>query len=373
MMSSVESAGPDRVALVFSSLRGGGIQRVMLNLADGFLARGLRVDLVIVDARGELEPAVPRLARVIDLRARRSVYALRSLVGYLRRERPKAILASQTHLNLLTIAARSLSGLRARVVVSEHIALDAVLRNAPTWKERVFPLGARLCYGMADGLVVVSHATAARFAETTGLPLNMATVIHNPVVTPDLFAQAAMPVDHDWFTAGKPPVILSAGRLTRQKDHETLLRAFVLVRQRIPARLLILGEGEERTNLEALIGRLGIRGDVQLQGFVLNPFAYMARARLFALSSRWEGFGNVLVEAMACGAPVVSTDCPSGPAEILQGGSLGRLAAVGDPRSLADAMLHTLGSPPAPAALRERALEFSSDRAVRSYLHAMLP
>ena len=372
-MSPGESAAATRVALVFSSLRGGGIQRVMLNLAEGFLARGLQVDLVIVDARGELEPAVPREARVIDLRARRSIYALRSLVGYLRRQRPQAILSSQTHLNLLTIAARSLSRVPARVVVSEHVALDAVLRNGATWKERLFPLGARLCYRMADSLVVVSHATAARFAGATGLPLNLATIIHNPVVTPDLFAQAAMPVDHAWFGSGEPPVILAAGRLTRQKDHETLLRAFALLRQSTPARLLILGEGEERNNLEALIDRLGIRPDVQLQGFVLNPFAHMARARLFVLSSQWEGFGNVLVEAMACGAPVVSTDCPSGPAEILQSGLFGRLAAVGDPRSLADAMLQTLRSPLAPAILRKRALEFTSDRAVQGYLNTMLP
>lgn len=371
-MSSIAANGADRVALAFSSLRVGGIQRVMLALATGFLAKGLRVDLLVVDAAGELQPAVPDGARVINLEARRSRNALPRLVGYLRRERPRAMLASQTPLNVLTIAARMLAGGRTRIVASEHVDLGAVLRHAGTWKERLFPLAARLCYQRADGLVVVSHATAARFAETTGLPLSLMTVIHNPVVTPDLLAQASLPVDHPWFAAGEPPVVLSAGRLTRQKDHETLLRAFALVRQKVPARLLILGEGEERANLDASIDRLGIRSDAALHGFAPNPFAYMARARLFVLSSRWEGFGNVLVETMACGTPVVSTDCPSGPAEILQGGSFGPLATVGDPRSLADAMLRALGCPPAPAILRRRAMEFSSERAVGRYLDIML-
>jgi glycosyltransferase involved in cell wall biosynthesis len=201
----------------------------------------------------------------------------------------------------------------------------------------------------------------------------MARVIHNPVVTPGLLAQATARLDHPWFAPGQPPVILSAGRLTRQKDHETLVRGFALLRERTPARLIILGEGEERGNLERLTGQLSLRADVQLPGFTLNPFAYMARARLFVLSSRWEGFGNVLAEAMACGAPVVSTDCPSGPAEILQNGVFGRLSPVGDAPALASAMLEALTLPPDPDLLKTRALQFAPDHAVQQYLDALLP
>jgi glycosyltransferase involved in cell wall biosynthesis len=290
----------------------------------------------------------------------------------MRRERPVAVLASQTHLNILTLVARAIGGVGSRVVVSEHVALDAVLRHAATWKERLFPIGARLCYTRAHALVVVCHATAARFCDTTGLPSSLATVIYNPVVTPELLALASEPVDHPWLSDSDMPVVLSAGRLTPQKDHATLLRAFALVRQATPARLLILGEGGERRNLEALIDELGIRCDVQLPGFALNPFAYMSRARLFVLSSRWEGFANVLVEALACGVPVVSTDCPSGPAEILQDGAIGRLVAVADAPALAAAMLQTLRCPPDPDVLRRRAGEFSRDRAVERYLGVML-
>ena len=361
-----------RVALAFSSLRGGGIQRGMLILAEGLLARGLQVDLLIVDPRGALDSLVPEAARVVGLGGRRSLFALPAIVRYLRAERPIAVLAAQTHLNLVTLMARTVAGTKTRVFVSEHIALDAVLAHDATWKERLFPLGARLLYPKADGIIVVSHDAAARFADASGVPARLATVIHNPVVTCQLFEQAAAPVGHPWFADGEPPVLLSAGRLTRQKDHDTLLRAFALVKESQPARLLILGEGDERANLEALIDRLDLRADVQLLGFVLNPYALMARARLFVLSSRWEGFGNVLVEAMACGTPVVSTDCPGGPSEILQGGVFGRLAAVGDPRALADAVLLTLSAPIAPAVLRARAMEFSAERSVHRHLEVML-
>jgi glycosyltransferase involved in cell wall biosynthesis len=167
-------------------------------------------------------------------------------------------------------------------------------------------------------------------------------VIYNPVITPELFARAEEPLDHPWFRPGEPPVVLGVGRLTQAKDFPTLIRAFALVRKERPARLMILGEGEERPKLEALVRELRLEEDVALPGFVDNPYKYMKRAAVFVLSSRWEGFGIVLVEAMALGTPVVATDCPSGPAEILENGKWGRLVPPGDPEALAKAILDTL-------------------------------
>ena len=371
-MSSRDLQRHGRIALLFSSFRAGGIERVMLNLAEGFLARGASVDLVVMSARGDLESLVPKGANVVDLESGRALRSLSRIVEYLRNRRPDALLASQTHLNLVAIWARAWARIPVRLIVSEHIAADAAAQNG-SWKERWFPTGARLFYRKADGLVAVSHATADRFAAATGLPRTMARVIYNPIVTPTLIAQATSELDHPWFAQSEPPVILSVGRLTRQKDHETLVRAFALLRKSTPARLVVLGEGAERPNLERLIGRLGLEREVQLPGFVLNPFAYMARAQLFALSSRWEGLPSVLVEAMACGAPVVSTDCPTGPAEILKDGLFGRLTPVGDAEALADAMLRTLKDPPDAGALRARGAEFSRNRAVEQYLDALLP
>jgi glycosyltransferase involved in cell wall biosynthesis len=172
--------------------------------------------------------------------------------------------------------------------------------------------------------------------------------------------------------AGEPPVILGVGRLTVQKDFPTLIRAFARVRQKRNARLLILGEGELRSELNALVAELGLQADVALPGFVENPFVFMRHASLFVLSSAWEGFGNVLVEAMACGMPVVSTDCPSGPAEILQNGKWGRLVPVGDVQALSEALLATLEESTHPD-VAARAAECSVDRAVEGYLRVRLP
>lgn len=361
------------VALAFSSLKGGGIQRVMLTLARGFIDRGLRVDLLIVDPDGDLRGAVPPEARVVGLGSRGSLRALPAIAAYLRQSRPDAVLASQTHLNLVVLLARAIAGVRTRVVATEHVALDAVLANAATWKERLFPAGARMGYPHADAVVAVSQDAAERFCAATGLRREMVSVIFNPVVTPDLFVQARAHVDHPWFADDERPVILSAGRLTQQKDHATLLRAFARLRRSLAARLVILGEGEERQPLEQLAGTLGVRADVQLPGFVTNPFAYMARARVFALPSRWEGCPNVLIEALACGAPVVSTNCPSGPAEVLQGGMHGRLVPVGDEEAMAEAMVRTLVERADSLARVAWARTFSAERAVDRYLEVLLP
>ncbi|NLO89188.1 MAG: glycosyltransferase, partial [Clostridia bacterium] len=187
-------------------------------------------------------------------------------------------------------------------------------------------------------VVAVSQGVADDLVKTTGLMRELIKVIYNPIVTPELLEKAKESIGHPWFKPGQPPVILSAGRLTAAKDFPTLIHAFARVRAERLARLMILGEGEERPNLESLVRELGLESDVSMPEFVENPYAYMARAAVFVLSSAWEGFGNVLVEAMAVGTPVVSTDCPSGPAEILEGGKWGKLVPVGDVEKLAKAL-----------------------------------
>jgi glycosyltransferase involved in cell wall biosynthesis len=197
-------------------------------------------------------------------------------------------------------------------------------------------------------------------------------VIYNPIVTDELLAMSRAPVDHPWCAAGAPPVILAVGRLTEQKDFPNLIRAYARLRQRRSVRLVILGEGEARGELEDLIARLGLAEDVYLPGFVDNPFAWMRQARLFALSSRWEGLPSVLIQAMACGAQVVSTDCPSGPAEILEDGRWGRLVPVGDPEALAAAMDAALDDDEdIRAAVEIRARAFAVEPSVRGYLGVM--
>lgn len=360
-----------RLALYLPSLRGGGAERVMVMLANGFVERGYAVDLVLAKAEGPFLPDVARNLHIVDLGARRVVSSLPGLVRYLRRERPRAMLSALNHANVIALLARRFAGVPTRLVVSEHAHLSLSLETVSSHRGRLMSWFMRRTYPWADGVVAVSAGVADDLAQAMGLPRQRIAVVHNPVVTDDMLARAEAPLDHPWFAPGEPPVVLGVGRLTAQKDFGVLLHAFAQLRAQRPARLMILGEGELRPELESLAQQLGIHADVALPGFRDNPYAYMRRAALFVLSSRFEGFGNVLAEAMACGTPVVSTDCPSGPAEILQDGEWGRLVPVGDAEALAGAMLATLAETKHPDVAR-RARDFGVDQAVDGYLRVML-
>ena len=187
------------------------------------------------------------------------------------------------------------------------------------------------------------------------------------MITSELLVRAKEPLDHPWLKPGAPPVILGTGRLVTPKDFSTLLRAFARVRVQRKARLVILGEGNRREELESLAQQLGVSADVALPGFVANPYPFMERAAVFVLSSAWEGFGNVIVEALACGCPVVSTDCPGGPSEILDDGAYGPLVPVGDDAAMAEAILAVLESSRDSGRLQARAAVFSEERAIDNY------
>jgi glycosyltransferase involved in cell wall biosynthesis len=260
-----------------------------------------------------------------------------------------------------------------KVVTNEQTTPSLSIRSQPA-AGTVLKMMRRL-YPKADRIVAVSQGVANDLISLLNLPHEKVTVIYNPIVTPELFEQAKQPVSCSWFEQNRLPVILAVGRLTKAKDYPTLFRAFSLVRQIRPAKLLILGEGEERANLERLAIELGIQNDVSMPGFVDNPFAFMAKASVFVLSSAWEGLPTVLIEALACGCPVVATDCRSGPREILDNGRYGHLVPVGDHEALAKAILETLDNPDFPADRQtrlQRTMEFSVDAAVDKYLKVLL-
>jgi len=261
----------------------------------------------------------------------------------LRRERPRYLLAANTYANVIAVLAKKLARVQTRTVISEHIILSISIHNSENVRGKYLPLLAKRIYPWADEIVAVSEGVADDLADTLGLSRNRIQVIYNPVVTPEFFEKTREVLEHPWFQPGEPPVILGVGRLTKQKDFPTLIRAFALVRKRHPCRLVILGEGEERFKLEALISELGISENVDMPGFVDNPYKYMAHAAVFALSSIWEGLPTVLIEALACGTRIISTDCPpSSPRKILGEGRYGTLVPVGDIDALANALLGTL-------------------------------
>lgn len=362
-----------RVSLFLPSLQGGGAERVMVTLANEFAARGIDVDIVLVQRDGAYLSDVGSGVRIVDLAASRTLASLPRLTAYLRRERPAGLLSAMSHANAVAIAAHALARSRARLVVSEHSPLSARLASGPNLRDGSWlpPIMRRL-YRHAHGIVAVSAGVAEDLSAHLGLSRQSISVVHNPVVSHELLRRASAPLHHPWFAPGSPPVVLGVGRLAAPKDFTTLLHAFAFVRARRRARLMILGEGTQRSELELLKRSLGIGEDVSLPGFVSNPAPYMKHAAVLAMSSIREGFGNVLVEAMAAGTPVVSTDCPSGPSEILEQGRWGRLVPVRAPETLARAILRTLDDPNPPNVSR-RAMDFTVDSAADSYLNLLIP
>jgi glycosyltransferase involved in cell wall biosynthesis len=253
-----------------------------------------------------------------------------------------------------------------------HNHLTTSESNADQWKQRLSPRVMEAFSHEADHVIAVSKGVARDLSDRSGLAPDRIKTIYNPVFTPEIWKRAEEAPEHRWFCE-EIPVVLAVGKLKKQKDFATLIRAFARLRARRPVRLVILGEGPEREALRSLVTRLRVERDVDLLGFRENPFSLMRRASVFALSSAWEGFGNVLVEAMACGAPVVSTRCPSGPEEILDDGRYGRLVPVGDPGAFCDALEATIDVAPDRSILQRRAQVFSRDTSVRHYEALLFP
>jgi len=359
------------VALFLPKLEDGGAENVMLQLGASFQARGHAVDLVVGVPGGPLEFKIPAGVRVVDLAAPRTVRALPALIRYLRRERPRALLSTLEHSNILATWAGALSRTGTRVVLREaRVMLPAAQRHG--WRTAVLHLAMRGFYRAASAIVAVSRSVAESLRDDLGIPPERIHTIYNPVVTAELPRLAAAPLDDPWFAPGAPPVVLGVGRLVAQKDFPTLLRAFATVRAQRPARLVILGEGADRGALDALTRQLGIDADVRMPGFERNPFRYMQRATVFALSSVLEGLPGVLIQAMACGCRVISTDSPGGSREILEDGALAPLVPVGDDQALARGILGLLDDAAASPGRKNYPLaRFSEDATVNQYLQVL--
>ncbi len=415
-----------RVAICINDLSGGGAERTCLRMAQGLIARGHELDFLLMRPRIHYPGEVPAGARlfVLDMEPEektrkisahhlercispvpeartisrvkdclRLVHALRwglsswarsgmhpvdsprrmfsalprgdwprrarFVASYVSREKPDCVLSSLATCTMATLWATSLLRKFPPVIPTIHNQLGHARNRTRTRYRRLLQYSAHV--------VAVSDGVRNEVLELTGVSAGKASTIYNPVVTPELDALKQKAPEHPWLTDGGPPVVLAAGRLHKVKDYPTMLRAFHELAKNRELRLVILGEGERREELEACVRLLGLEDRVSLPGWTANPFAFMSRAALFVLSSKREGLGNVLIEALACGCPVVSTDCPYGPSEILEGGRFGPLVPVGDHVALADAMGRVLDNPPDKEMLMRRAAFFSADRAVDAY------
>ncbi|MBS1214513.1 MAG: glycosyl transferase [Proteobacteria bacterium] len=357
------------ILVAFSGL--GGVEKMVGNLLTEFASRGIAVDLLPIVRKGRSLPQCPSSVRMIDLGTRHTALAIPAISRYLRRERPNVMLAVRDRGIRSAVLARALAGSDTPLVGNLHTNLSAALvQRSPIarwWRTRSM----RSYYRRLDRIIAVSQGVADDTRRMADLPEDRVVAIPNPVITRDFDALARQDRPCPGSYSEGAPLIVAAGRLTRQKDFATLIRAFSIVRARHNCRLMILGEGGLRPELERLVSELGLSESVTLPGYVQNPYPCMASADLFVLSSRWEGSGNVITEALALGVPVVATDCPSGPAEILDNGRFGKLTPVGDVEQLALAMLATLDRPPLPESLRAAVADYTVEHSATRYLEAL--
>ncbi|HKY63444.1 MAG TPA: glycosyltransferase [bacterium] len=362
-----EGSKPLKAAFLLNNLHGGGAERVALNLAEGFRREGWAADLLLARKEGHYLNQVPAGLSVHAFNTRTPVGSFFKLLGYLRRERPDVLFSFLPRENLVALLAKKWRRPATRFCVSEQNTPSEVLKISPWYYALAYRWTVRHLYPGADGLVAVSHGVGKDLHQAFGIEKSRIRVIYNPLIGPEVARRAAEALDDPWYRDRSSPLLLAVGRLEPQKDFFSLLNAFVEIRRVRPCRLLILGEGSLRGPLEARIRELGAEGQVRMPGFVDNPYAWMARADVMVLSSVTEGLCNVIAETVACGTTVVSTDCPHGPWEVLEGGRIGYLAPMGSPKQLAETVLRALESPIDPALLRKKAAEFDRDERIRDY------
>jgi len=370
-VSAISAPRAPDVAVFVSYSGDGGVERMINHLIRGMLDAGRAVDVVVLKREGEYFAAVPAGARVVALPTRHAALAPPFLARYLRRARPRALLAAKDRASRAALRLPVRDRVATRIVIRAGNHLSRLLAKRSFGYRTLRLRAARRLYPRADAIVAVSRGVADDLVTTTGVAAERVHVVRNPTITPDIDERAGEPTGHAWLDEPGPPVILGIGRLARQKDFATLVRAFGRLRAGRQARLVILGEGRERASLLRLADELGIAGDLDLPGFVSNPYAWLQGAAAFALSSAWEGSPNALTEAMYLGRPVVATDCPSGPDELLAGGRIAPLVPVGDDAALARALASVLDRPPDADRLRAAVADYHPAASTAHYLEVL--
>lgn len=359
-----------RIALFMSTSGHSGVDRAVRHLVPALAARGYAVDLLKVRKHGPELKEIPVGVRVLDTGVSTTYAAFFFLIRYLRRECPAVLLADKDRVNRTALLARWLAGRgkSTRLVLSSGTTISVDLAHRGFFERWIQRFSMGRLYPFADKVIVTCEAVADDMAAYTGLDRSRVCAVASPVVPRSLFESRPPVPDHPWFADSEVPVLLGVGELGPRKDFATLIRAFAHLRRNRPARLLIVGRGRELGALQALACELGVSDDVGFPGYRNDVYAFMAHARVFALTSRWEGLGFVLIEALACGTPSVSTDCPSGPAEILREGRYGQLVPVGDDVALAAALSEALDRPLSPELCREAARRYEIESATDEYL-----
>ena len=353
------------------SLHGGGAERVMTILANEFVRKGHSVDMVLMMKKGEYTNEVRENVRLVGFGCSHPWSSLMPLVRYLSDEKPDIILSALPIANSISSISTSISLIDTRVVLTEHSSQSLIFGDLSNKRQIITLPLARIAYKMADQVVCVSEGVEKKMERIRMVSSEKVSVVNNPIRIDEIRRKKETCTDLSWFEKESIPTVISAGRMTESKNFDSLIRSFRTVKNKLEAKLIILGKGEKKKDLESIVSILDLERDVVMPGFVENPWKYIAKADVFVLPSKYEGFGNVLVEAMACGTPVVSTDCPTGPRMILADGQYGKLVPVGDTEAMASAILETLRSPSESQSLVDRAYDFSATKSAEQYLHIM--
>lgn len=361
----------EKIAIYISFSGEGGVERMISNLIHEFVRLGHPVDLLLIKAKGEHLSRLPKEVNVIKLGSDHSAFTLLPLIRYLRKEQPKCLLAAKHRAIVIAVLARMFAKTTTRIVGRLGTNLSRALEGKSALRKWLWHAPMRKIYPRVDQIIPVSEGVLEDVASITGLGSDKLHVIRNPVITPEMYTLADQPAEHPWFNDGGAPIILGAGRFTRQKDFITLIKAFAKVRKQRECRLVLLGHGALQDEYQRLAAELEVSDDLSMPGFASNPYPYMKQAALFVLSSAWEGSPNVLSEALAQGTPVVATDCPSGPREALRGGEVAPLVKVGDTNAMAAAMVEMLDQPPAAESLQEAVAEYTAEISAQRYLQAL--
>lgn len=362
----------DKIAFYFATSGHSGVDRAMHNLIPAVARRGYPVDLLHVRKHGPYFEEPPPGVRIVDLGSSHVYNSLPAVVRYLRQEMPVVMLSDKDRVNRTAFLARLLARVPTRLVFSSGTTLSIELAHRGLIDRTLQRWSFRHLYRRVSNVIVTSEGVKTDMADYTGLPLQYIEVVPSPVVPAGLFTTSQPKPDHPWFRDGEPPVVLGVGELGRRKDFPTLIRAFAQVRNRWRCRLVILGRGRDREMLLALARELGVAEDLALPGFEPNPYPYMAHAAVFAFTSLWEGLGFVIIEALAVGTPVVATDCPSGPREILQDGKYGELVPVGDVAAVSAGIEKALTARPTREFLQLAARPYEIENSTSAYLKAMV-
>jgi len=358
-----------RICMSFGCLSSGGIGIVMLNLASAFIEYGAEVDFLFTQTNHSgRERKIPAEVNIYNLSSR-TRHALPKVIFYLKKRKPELIITARNNVSILMLLARRFAcrDSSSRIICTFHTSRTHALQHGG-WQSRLYDLIAMKLYRWADELVAVSCGVAREIESSLAVSRGTVKVIYNPIWTENMLQEALSSTGEDWLEHRKFPVLISAGRLTAEKNFMLLLQAFKEINETTPSRLIILGEGEQREQLQNFVFQHDLSDCVKMPGHVANPLAYFSRANLFVLTSAWEGFGNVLVEAMACGLPIVSTDCPYGPSEILANGQYGELVPVGDQDGLVAAIKRVLKNPPDSQRQKIAAERFSIKNSADAYI-----